>query len=208
MIYQMLCGTEPFPETFRAKKYKLHSNFFTKKDFFHVMLNLPVEVSVTYEFQTIFKCFSVSLTSTTFSLEIAYFKIILASPTYWRHLLSERLSLVPNLSWVCLSKVSEVDIEEMFTYADQVGKKIKEDKIQKNIKAVYLCTSGWKKSKKTKYKKIYIKNVYIRRTGWQKSYRSLKFGPNPPKRPDLAEFGTLVAPRGKKIFAICFLGSD
>ena len=43
---QMLCGTEPFPETFRAKKYKLHSNFFTKKDFFHVMLNLPVEVNV------------------------------------------------------------------------------------------------------------------------------------------------------------------
>jgi len=44
-MFKMLCGTEPFPETFRAKKYKLHSNFFTKKDFFHVMLNLPVEVS-------------------------------------------------------------------------------------------------------------------------------------------------------------------
>jgi hypothetical protein len=40
----MLCGTEPFPETFRAKKYKLHANFFTKKDFTHMMLNLPVEV--------------------------------------------------------------------------------------------------------------------------------------------------------------------
>ena len=90
----------------------------------------------------------------------------------------------------------------------RLAKKSKKTKYKKNIKTVYLCTSGWKKSKKTKYKKIYIKNVYIRRTGWQKSYRSLKFGPNPPKRPDLAEFGTLVAPRGKKIFAICFLGSD
>ena len=78
----MLCGTEPFPETFRAKKYKLHSNFFTKKDFFHVMLNLPVEVIVPYEFQTIFKCFSVNPTSTYFSREIDNFKIILASSTY------------------------------------------------------------------------------------------------------------------------------
>jgi len=41
----MLCGTEPFPETFRAKKYKLHSNSFTKEAFTHMMLNLPVEVS-------------------------------------------------------------------------------------------------------------------------------------------------------------------
>ena len=47
----------------------------------------------------------------------------------------------------------------MFTYADQVGKKIKEDKIQKNIKNVYLRKPGWKKLKKTKYKNI--KNVYL-----------------------------------------------
>lgn len=44
-MFKMLCGTEPFPETFRAKKYKLHSNFITKRDFIHIMLNLPVEVS-------------------------------------------------------------------------------------------------------------------------------------------------------------------
>ena len=41
----MLCGTEPIPEKFRAKKYRLDNHFFTKKDFTHVMLNLPVEVS-------------------------------------------------------------------------------------------------------------------------------------------------------------------
>ena len=35
-----------------------------------------------------------------------------------------------------------------------------------------------------------------------------KFGPNLPKQPDSAEFGTLEAPRRKNIFAICFLGSD
>ena len=54
------------------------------------------------------------------------------------------------------------------------------------------------------------KNVYG--NGFQEikiRLRSLKFGPNPPKRPDLAEFGTLVLVlRVKKIFAICFSGSD
>jgi hypothetical protein len=40
----MLCGTEPFPEKFKAKKYKLHEHFITKKNFFHMMSNLPEEV--------------------------------------------------------------------------------------------------------------------------------------------------------------------
>jgi len=40
----MLCGTEPFPELFRAKKYKIHDNYIHKKDFKHMMLNLPVPV--------------------------------------------------------------------------------------------------------------------------------------------------------------------
>ena len=41
----MLCGTDPFPEHFRAKKYKIHDHFLTKQDFFHMMRNLPEKVS-------------------------------------------------------------------------------------------------------------------------------------------------------------------
>ena len=41
----MLCGTDPFPEHFRAKKYKIHDHFLTKQDFFHMMKNLPEKVS-------------------------------------------------------------------------------------------------------------------------------------------------------------------
>ena len=41
----MLCGTEPFPEKFKAKKYKLHDHFITKKSFFQMMTNLPEEVT-------------------------------------------------------------------------------------------------------------------------------------------------------------------
>ena len=56
----MLCGTEPFPEKFKAKKvivnifiqlekmflfqYKIHEHFITKKNFFHMMTNLPEKV--------------------------------------------------------------------------------------------------------------------------------------------------------------------
>ena len=43
--FQSLCGTDPFPELYRAKKYKLNDHFFTKKDFTHIMLNLPVQVT-------------------------------------------------------------------------------------------------------------------------------------------------------------------
>ena len=43
-IFQNLCGTEPFPELYRAKKYKLNDHFFTKQDFREIMLNLPVKV--------------------------------------------------------------------------------------------------------------------------------------------------------------------
>ena len=41
----MLCGTDPFPEHYRAKKYKIHDHFMTKVDFFHMMKNLPESVS-------------------------------------------------------------------------------------------------------------------------------------------------------------------
>ena len=42
--FHVLCGTEPFPQSVRAKKYKLHQHFLLKKDFFYIMKNLPEEV--------------------------------------------------------------------------------------------------------------------------------------------------------------------
>ena len=42
----MLCGTDPLPELYRAKKYKINDHFLTKKDFQHMMMNLPEEVRI------------------------------------------------------------------------------------------------------------------------------------------------------------------
>ena len=41
LFLQMICGTESFPEKFKAKKYKFNDHFITKKNFFHMMSNLP-----------------------------------------------------------------------------------------------------------------------------------------------------------------------
>ena len=41
---QMLCGTDPFPEFFRAKRYKIHQKFLTKSEFQFIMRNLPIVV--------------------------------------------------------------------------------------------------------------------------------------------------------------------
>ena len=41
---QMLCGTEPYPLDFRAKKYKLDKHSMKKKDFVFMMTNLPTHV--------------------------------------------------------------------------------------------------------------------------------------------------------------------
>ena len=41
----MLCGTEKFPEKYRAKKYKIHQKFLTREEFRFIMRNLPVSVS-------------------------------------------------------------------------------------------------------------------------------------------------------------------
>ena len=46
----MLCGTEPFPQNVRAKKYKLRQHFLTKEAFKHIMTNLPEKVSTTGHF--------------------------------------------------------------------------------------------------------------------------------------------------------------
>ena len=40
----MLCGTEPYPLDFRAKKYKLDKHSMKKKDFIFMMTNLPTHV--------------------------------------------------------------------------------------------------------------------------------------------------------------------
>ena len=64
----------------------------------------------------------------------------------------------------------------MFTYADQVGKKFKEDKITKNIKNVYLRKPGWKKLKKTKCKKY--KKCLLSQPGWQKKSKKTKYKKN------------------------------
>ena len=42
---QVICGTDPYPKNFRAKKYKIKEKFFTKADFQLMMRNLPVPVS-------------------------------------------------------------------------------------------------------------------------------------------------------------------
>ena len=45
MWLQMLCGTDPLPELFRAKRYKIKQKFLTKSEFQFIMRNLPEEVS-------------------------------------------------------------------------------------------------------------------------------------------------------------------
>ena len=42
---QVICGTDPYPKNFRAKKYKIKEKFFTKADFQLMMRNLPVPVN-------------------------------------------------------------------------------------------------------------------------------------------------------------------
>lgn len=44
-IFKVLCGTKPFSDKFKAKKYKLQEQFLLKKDFVYIMKNLPEEVA-------------------------------------------------------------------------------------------------------------------------------------------------------------------
>ena len=44
LCVQMLCGTDPLPELYRAKKYRIQEHSFTRQDFSHIMRNLPEEV--------------------------------------------------------------------------------------------------------------------------------------------------------------------
>jgi Ca2+-binding EF-hand superfamily protein len=44
IVLQMMCGTDPYPTRTRPKKYKLDKHALSKKDFVHIMKNLPVPV--------------------------------------------------------------------------------------------------------------------------------------------------------------------
>merc|ERR1711892_1010269 len=44
-MFKLLCGTEPYPTDFKAKKYKLDKHSLSKDDFRHIMKNLPVQVA-------------------------------------------------------------------------------------------------------------------------------------------------------------------
>ena len=50
----MLCGTEPFPELYRAKKYKIQQKYLTKAEFQFIMRSLPVKVA-ELEIEEMFK---------------------------------------------------------------------------------------------------------------------------------------------------------
>ena len=41
---QVLCGTKPFSDKFKARRYKVQEQFLTKADFDFIMRNLPVKV--------------------------------------------------------------------------------------------------------------------------------------------------------------------
>jgi len=43
-MFKLLCGTDPFPKDFRAKKYKMDKHSITKADFVQIMRSLPVRV--------------------------------------------------------------------------------------------------------------------------------------------------------------------
>ena len=45
LLCQVLCGTDPLPELYRARRYKIQNKFITKTEFQFIMKNLPVEVA-------------------------------------------------------------------------------------------------------------------------------------------------------------------
>ena len=44
-LHKVICGSDPYPQNFRAKKWKIKDKFFTKTDFQFMMRNLPVPVN-------------------------------------------------------------------------------------------------------------------------------------------------------------------
>jgi hypothetical protein len=47
---QVLCGTDPYPQNFRAKRYRIQEKSFSKAEFANFMRKLPVPV--TYFFSS------------------------------------------------------------------------------------------------------------------------------------------------------------
>ena len=45
-FYQVLCGTKPFSDKYKARKYKVQEQFLTRVDFDFIMRNLPVKVGL------------------------------------------------------------------------------------------------------------------------------------------------------------------
>lgn len=46
-LFKVLCGTDPYPQNFRAKRYKINEKSFSKEEFCMVMRQLPVQVDET-----------------------------------------------------------------------------------------------------------------------------------------------------------------
>ena len=43
---QVLCGTDPYPQNFRAKRYRIQEKSFSKAEFANFMRKLPVPVNI------------------------------------------------------------------------------------------------------------------------------------------------------------------
>ena len=43
-FFQVLCGTKPFSDKYKARRYRVQEQFLTKADFDFIMRNLPVKV--------------------------------------------------------------------------------------------------------------------------------------------------------------------
>ena len=50
-LYQVLCGTKPFSDKYKARKYRVQEQFLTKADFDFIMRNLPVKVGQWHQTQ-------------------------------------------------------------------------------------------------------------------------------------------------------------
>jgi len=46
-LFKVLCGTDPYPQNFRAKRYRIQEKSFSKDEFCMVMRQLPVQVDET-----------------------------------------------------------------------------------------------------------------------------------------------------------------
>ena len=99
----MLCGTEPFPQNVRAKKYKLHQHFLSRQDFHHIMTNLPEKVNmalcVCWFSLSTFVFIVVQLVSPLSRLSALKFKSNSLTIDIWWNILAPRHDSSGPLSW-------------------------------------------------------------------------------------------------------------